>query len=603
MSFFNELKRRNVVRVAIAYAVASWVLLQIADLLLENIAAPPWVIQVMMLVILLGFIASVVIAWAYELTPQGVKRQADVDLDHSITAATGHKLDRIIIGFLALAVVYFVYDKSTTSQLSPAEPASLVAEETAGASEPDAKPDTEPSIAVLPFVNMSPDADQEFFSDGISEELLNLLVKVKGLKVASRTSSFNYKGSDLNLADIAGELHVDHVLEGSVRKSDNRVRITAQLIDADNDRHLWSDSYDRELTDIFQIQEDIANAIVTALTAELGIGLQVVDIGPVTSNISAYDLYLEARELFIARKNLPKSWRLLEQARDLDPQFARAWEALAAVHSVATSWLPGDGIDHESLALAAAYKALEIDPDLSMAYAVIGMKHETTGEGYAGAIRNLNKAIENNSKNATAWLFRGVTQIDMGYTREAVVDLEQCLSIDAGYLNCSHYLALSLLALGETEAAIKQFESTIGKNFHSMDGFFVSYYVHTGQRKLALLVATNAMPTPFTPIKDWIEAIENPHEDQSSRVARFNKWGTEYDLDICDMDAIAIALQQEQCFPTIKNAFLMWQPDTADFRKKPAFKEFVNTHLMEYWSQYGFPPQCRSLENGDFECD
>jgi TolB-like protein len=255
--------------VAIAYAVAAWVLLQIADLVLENVAAPPWIIQVIMLVMLLGFIASLVIAWAYELTPEGVKRQVDIDRNHSITAATGHKLDRIIIGFLTLAVAFFIYDKSTTPQLAPAEPASLVVEEAEGVRQPS----TEPSIAVLPFVNMSNDADQEYFSDGISEEVLNLLVQVEGLKVASRTSSFTYKGENLDIPEIAAELKVNHILEGSVRKAGNRLRITAQLIETGNDRHLWSDSFDRDMSDIFQVQEDIANAIVTALTTELGIGL------------------------------------------------------------------------------------------------------------------------------------------------------------------------------------------------------------------------------------------------------------------------------------------------------------------------------------------
>ena len=191
MSIFNELKRRNVVRVAIAYAVAAWVLLQIADLVLENIAAPLWVIQVMMLVILMGFIASVVIAWAYEMTPEGIKRQADVDRGHSVTAETGHKLDRIIIGFLALAVAYFIYDKATTPELSQPDPTPSPVEQTAVVSENSA----EASIAVLPFVNMSDDAQNEYFSDGISEELLNVLVRVEGLRVPSRTSTFTFKAA------------------------------------------------------------------------------------------------------------------------------------------------------------------------------------------------------------------------------------------------------------------------------------------------------------------------------------------------------------------------------------------------------------------------
>jgi adenylate cyclase len=600
VSLFNELKRRNVLRVGAAYVLASWLLIQVTETIFPLFGFDDAPARIVVIVLAISFLPALIFAWAFEMTPDGLKKESDVDRSHSISPHTGKKLDRMIMVALALALGYFAFDKFVLSASREATMVEVARQE----GRTEALADTiEPSIAVLPFVNMSNDPDQEYFSDGISEEVLNLLVQVEGLKVASRTSSFTYKGENLDIPEIAAELKVNHILEGSVRKVGSRLRITAQLIETRNDRHLWSESFDRDMSDIFQIQEDIANAIVTALTSELGIGLQAVDLGSATSDIDAYDLYLEARELFIARKNLPKSWQLLEQATQLDPQFARAWEALAAVHSVAPSWLPGDGIRHLELSLAAAYKALELDPELSMAYAVIGMAHETTGEGYSGAIRNLSKAIENNSKNATAWLWRGIKLNEMGYRRKAVTDFEQCLAVDAGYLNCSQYLAYGFLVMGKIKAAIGQFEATIENNYHSTDDLFISHYVRTGQRKMALLLATAALRIPSTPIKDWIEAIENPHEDQSSRVARFNQWGADYNLNVCDMNSVSIALQQEQCFPTIANAYLMWHPDTAYFRKKPAFKEFVNTHFMAYWKQNGFPSQCRSLDNGDFECD
>jgi TolB-like protein len=472
------------------------------------------------------------------------------------------------------------------------------------ASEPEPEPVIEEnSIAVLPFINMSADASQDYFSDGLSEELLNVLTHVDGLKVASRTSSFAYKNDNRNIREIARVLRVASILEGSVRKVGNRLRITAQLIDTSNDSHLWSDSYDRDMTDIFEIQADIANAIVAALTEELGVGLEAVSVDSATSNLDAYDLYLKARELFIARVNLPISWELLDQATQMDPNFASAWEVLAAVRSVSTSWFPGDGIDHETLALKAARRALELNPDLSMAYAVIGMKHETTGEGYAGAIRNLDKAIQNNPKNATAWLWRGIIFNDIGYIDKSVSDFKQCLVIDPAYLNCSQYLATALLAQGNIEAAVKQFESTIEENFHSTDDTFVSYYVRSGQRKMAFLVAALAMRNNNAPVKDWIEAIEDPNGDHRSRVERFNQWGKTLNLDICDMKSVAIAMRREDCGPAIKDSGLMWLTDTAYYRKTPAFKEFVNTHLMEYWQGNGFPAQCRALADGDFTCN
>ncbi len=369
----------------------------------------------------------------------------------------------------------------------------------------------ENSIAVLPFTNMSAEPNQDYFSDGLSEELLNVLTHVDGLVVASRTSSFAYKNDSRNIRQISRALRVANILEGSVRKVGDRLRITAQLIDTRNDRHLWSDSYDRDMDDIFQIQDEIANAIVSALTTELGIGLEAVSVDSATSNLDAYDLYLKGRELFIARVNLPTSWQLLEQATSLDPKFARAWEALAAVRSVATSWNRGDGVDHDSLALAAARRALEIDPDLSMAYAVIGMKHQVTGEGYIGAIKNLDIAIKNNPKNATAWLWRGIIFREMGYTEQSLADFEQCLKIDAGYMLCSRYLASSLLYQGQIEAAITEFERTFQFNFRALEDQFVSYYVHTGQRNMALLVAAlDLADYKYGPVKDWIEAIENP---------------------------------------------------------------------------------------------
>ena len=600
MKMLGEMKRRNVFRIGLAYILVAWVLIQVGDLSARILHAPAWVMGVFITLLVSGFPLALYLSWTFAMTTVGIRKESDVNRIASLTRKSGRMLDYITMALLAVVVGMVVMEQYMPDPTVP----EAVLETAHPAIEPEPEPVIdENSIAVLPFINMSADAGQDYFSDGLSEELLNVLTHVEGLNVASRTSSFAYKNDGRNIRQIASTLRVANILEGSVRKVGDRLRITAQLIDTSNDRHLWSDSYDRDMDDIFQIQDEIANAIVSALTIELGVGLQAVNVQSVTSNLDAYDLYLKARELFIARENLPTSWKLLEQATHMDPKFARAWEALAAVHSVATSWFPGDGIDHEALALAAAHRALEIDPGLSMAYAVIGMKHQITGEGYAGAIRNLDVAIENDPKNATAWLWRGIKLKDMGYIAKAVTDFEACLSIDAGYLLCSHYNASSLMALGEIESAIKQFEATLETNFHALDDTFVSYYVHTGQRKMALLLAALALRKQYAPIKDWIEAIENPNDDHTFQIERFNQWGATYNIDVCDMDSVAIALKQDDCFPTVANAGLMWQADTAYFRKTQAFKDFVNTHLIDYWQQNGFPPQCRALDGGDFACD
>ena len=600
MKFLGELKRRNVFRIGMAYIVAGWVLIQIGYIIAQNYAAPAWVMGVFITLLIAGLPIALYFTWTFAITTDGIRKESDLERVDFLTRTTGHKLDYITMALLAVVVGMVALER----YMPLPDRSELTSETALPVTEPEPEPVIEEnSIAVLPFTNMSADANQEYFSDGLSEELLNVLTQVEGLNVASRTSSFAYKNDSRNIRQIARTLRVANILEGSVRKVGDRLRITAQLIDTSNDRHLWSDSYDRDMDDIFQIQDEIANAIVSALTTELGVGLQAVVVDTVTSNLDAYDLYLKARELFIARENLPTSWQLLEQATSMDPQFARAWEALAAVRFVATSWLSGDGIDHSSLALAAAHRALEIDPGLSMAYAVIGMEHETTGEGFAGAIENLDIAIKNDPKNATAWLWRGITFKDMGYIEQARTDFEQCLNVDAGYLICSQYLASSLLAAGKIEAAIRQFESTFEYNFHSTDESFVSYYVRTGQRNMAFLVAALALRKQFAPVRDWIEAIENPLEDHTARVERFNQWGAAYNIDVCDMNEVAVALRQDQCLPTLANAGLIWHPDAAYYRKTSSFKDFVNTHLMEYWQQNGFPSQCRALDGGDFECD
>ena len=603
MKFLGEMKRRNVFRIGMAYIVSAWVVIQMADIIATNFAAPAWVIGVVITFVVAGLPLALFLTWTFAWTIDGLRKESDLLKHPNLIRSSGDRLDYITMALLAVVVGMVALDRYMPVPEGP-EPAVMAAQQ--APPEPEPEPViVENSIAVLPFVNMSAEPDQDYFSDGLSEELLNVLTHVDGLVVASRTSSFAYKNDSRNIRQIARALRVANILEGSVRKVGNRLRITAQLIDTANDRHLWSDSYDRDMDDIFQIQDEIANAIVAALTTELGIGgLRAVSVDSATSNLDAYDLYLKGRELFIARENLPTSWALLEQATSMDPQFARAWEALAAVHSVATSWDRGDGIDHDALSLAAAHRALEIDPDLSMAYAVIGMKHQVTGEGYLGAIKNLDIAIDKDPKNATAWLWRGITYKDMGYIDKSVADFEQCLKIDAGYLLCSHYLASGLLYSGQIEAAIKEFEKSIEYNFHALDDQFVSYYVRTGQRNMAFLIGTLGLQdNKYVPVKEWIEAIEDPLSEHADRVARFNQWGAAYNIDVCDMDTVAIALRQDACFASVDNAGLMWHPDAAYYRKTPAFKEYVNTHLKDYWQQNGHPPQCRQRDDGDYECD
>lgn len=255
LGFIEELKRRNVFRVGIAYAVVSWLIIQVVGVALESFGSPPWVMKTLLVVLAAGLPFALIFAWAFELTPEGLKKEKDVDRSVSITHVTGRKLDYTIIGILIVALAYFAYDKfvltGSENHFPKATQDTSEAPNQNGSLTPPGK-----TIAVLPFVNMSSDPEQEFFSDGISEEILNSLSKVKELQVAGRTSSFAFKGKNQDLRMIGETLGVGHILEGSVRKSGDQVRITAQLIQVDNGFHLWSETYDRKLDNVFAIQED-----------------------------------------------------------------------------------------------------------------------------------------------------------------------------------------------------------------------------------------------------------------------------------------------------------------------------------------------------------
>ena len=613
MSFFDELKRRNVVRVGLAYGIAGWVFLQIADLVLENIEAPSWVIQALMLIVLLGFIAALVIAWAYEMTPEGIKKESEVDRSNSIAGHTGKKLDRVIIGFLVLAVAVLLFERS----MSVPEMASdtISKETTAQVSEPGeertAEPKEvlpgEPSIAVLPFADMSPEQDQGYFSDGISEELLNLLVRVDGLKVASRTSSFAYKGSKQNLAEIADELKVDHVLEGSVRKAGNRIRITAQLIDAGTDRHLWSESFDRELVDIFAIQDEIANAIVTALSAELGIpqNTLAISVATATNNLDAYELYLKARGLFLVRQQLEESIALYERAVELDPDFARAWEGLAAVYVVVESW-GITGRDWESLALQAAERALELEPGLSTPWAVTGEIAKDNGD-YVRAMDHKSRAIQLDPSNATNYLWRGIDFSALGFQTEAIADLERCLEIDPAYTNCKRHLVMSLMIDNKNELALSLLQQSAGIGFTNPFHIqFTQRLVSQGNRLAATIMLYNLAGVDQTfPVAAVVDAMEFPERDHGRGLKKLLNWGENYETTpgfFTNLMAVFKAYQLVE-----PNGYInrwVWLEENAGFRTSEYFAPYVEElGLLAYWREKGFPPDCGPLAGDKFECD
>ena len=442
-NLFIELKRRNVIRVGLAYVVAGWLLLQIADVVLNNIESPDWVFQAILLVVLLGFALALIFAWAYELTPEGLKKEKDVDRSDSITHVTGRKLDFVVIGVLVIALAYFAYDKFVVDE--PGYDSAVAVDDEATETEVP-----EMSIAVLPFVNMSSDPEQEFFSDGISEELLNMLAKFPGLRVAARTSSFQFKGQNQDIGKIADTLNVAHVLEGSVRKAGTRLRITAQLIKADSGYHLWSETYDRELDDIFAVQDEIASAISEALKIKLALDSANNSAQPAiikAANTESYEAYLRGRQLIHrrGRASLEEAVRHLEQSLRLDNNFAPAHAQLA----IATILLLESPQSYGDLSLEQVKRvaiphldrALELEPGLAEGHAGKALLAMDTSD-LSASIEHARKALEANPSyiDAMNWLYLALG--DLGRYQEQALVMDEILETDPlTFIGRTNYIA------------------------------------------------------------------------------------------------------------------------------------------------------------------
>jgi len=465
MSFFNELKRRNVIRVGIAYVVVAWLVMQFTDVVLNNIEAPHWVFQVIMLVLAIGLPLVLVFAWAFELTPEGLKREHEVDRGVSITHKTGRKLDFTIMGIMAVALVYFIWESRFSSEKvsepvsqQAAAQASDAGNENRGEAPGNADKKMEPpalqidrSVAVLPFADLSPEKDQEYFTDGLSEELLNLLAKIPELKVAARTSSFQFKGKSGDVADIGKQLKVAHILEGSVRKSGNRVRITAQLIKTDDGYHLWSDTWDRTLDDVFAIQDEIAGAVV----AELKVSLLGEQPRVAEANPEAYSLYLQGRYFF--NRGDEDSWRkartLQEKALEIDPDFAPAWSSLSEVLWSLAGYGYIDAKEGMLNSRKAAEKALELDPDLASAWVSLSLLLSTVDWDYAAAGDAIKKALELEPGNSTVQGLAGDYAKFMGRFDESIAHYKKSIELDPMYYITYNRLSGSYIRIGQLNEA------------------------------------------------------------------------------------------------------------------------------------------------------
>jgi TolB-like protein len=603
MSLFEELKRRNVIRIAMLYLVSSWALLQLADVLSSLLNVPDFAGSIVIMLLVLGFFPALIFAWVYEMTPEGLKREVDVDRSASMTPETGKKINTVIVVLLVIAIGGLIADRLI--------PAASVEKNIVVTESPSA-PISDLSIAVLPFADLSPGSDQEYFSDGIAEEILNVLVRIEDLKVASRTTSWGFKGQEaLGIPFMAEKMNVRHVLEGSVRKSGDTVRITAQLIDAETDQHLWSETYDRTLTaeSVFEVQDDIAKSIVEQLGIIMDPGAVVANHAADTRNIDAYELYLEAWQLFVERRSLLRAIDLFEQAVAADPGFARAWSGLAATYNVAPGWGFFDR-DYSSLAREAAEQAIRLSPELSLPYAVLALGMNTSWPvDYERVLALFDEALARNPKNTTAYLWRTVVYLDLGYFDQAEWDAQQCLDIDPAYEICRSFLAMARLFAGDTERALEIHETALRHGFNGNNTPFLYLYAATGREFTALnsMAAYNAGRGINKATAYQYRALMDPAFDYMAEKtlidqAHFQAGAAEPDWSPAHPDYLFIYRQYDQ----LRGSELAywWFPYPLEFRNSPYRKRMMrDIGLPEYWRKHGFPPQCRPIGDDDFECD
>jgi TolB-like protein/tetratricopeptide (TPR) repeat protein len=578
-AFLEELKHRKVFRVGIAYAVAAWLLIQIIATVKDALRLPEWSDTLIIILLAIGFPIALILAWAYDVTPAGIRRAEPAAAD-DLPAPSG----------------------------AAAPPRALEAP-------------TEHSIAVLPFVNMSSDPEQEYFSDGISEELLNQLVMLKGLHVAGRTSCFSFKGKNEDLRVIGEKLKVAHILEGSVRKSGNKIRITAQLIKASDGFHLWSKTFDRDLDDIFAIQDETAKAVANTLSLILGVGETLHTGG--TKNVEAYDAYLAGLARFrgFARPDLQQAIHCFEEAVAHDPGFPEAWAFLAETYDTAAHTF----ISEESASLAgksrdAAARAIDLAPDSPASLRAASLL-ALRDRDWATAERHLRRTLqivpgdgETNEAYARFLLY-------VGRAADAVTYARRAANIDPLSLQYNLNLAGALQINCEPDKALAQYRhtATLPGNKAFLHALTIVLGMEMQDREiidehLAALTSTNpATQHPSEVITrdvgqlldapgDALEILRrfaaDPAHDNPLGRTIITVWAAYFGDDV-------LALEQFQALidKRVVAWFIIWRPIQKNMRRLPAFKQLLLTlGLVDYWQATGnWSAFVRPNSNGDFE--
>ena len=608
MSFWGELKRRNVFKIGVAYVIVAWLIIQAVATIFPVLQLPEWAVTLVTSLLIIGFPIALLLAWAYEVTPEGIKRTKEVPLSKSIRHLTGQKLMYVVVALLVIAVAFLIIDNYILErEIIEPESVTTEPEQMPVVSDVEEAPKT---IAVIPFVNLSPDPNQEYFVDGLSEELLNCLSKIAGLSVTSRTSSFLYKDSDKSIQEIAGVLGVDHILEGSVRKAGNALRITAQLIRAKDDFHLWSETYDRELKDIFEVQEDIATAVADELKETLQIG-SLKQLGG-TDNTAAYELYLVARGQLIDFE-MDRALGSIDAALLLDPEFALAYALKSYIHN----GLAYAGSDSRIAAeldagLQAAQKAIELEPNLAEAHLALGIVR-TSEAKWIEAETAYQKALELTTDPSSRHELELAAQyISVGYFEKAKGILEARIRTESNRLWYSQYIELLFAFFGDRQKAEE--ENKIAKELFGDEwrDDIIMFSLRLGSGDIVprdewpkeVSVEFDALGIDLESPEQSLAVYRQIYVNMGDKVPIASLMGISMLAAYFDDPDFAMELIEKVGIQRVDAISNLWYPVMKEVRQLPRFKEFVKEiGLVDYWNEFGWPDLCRPVGDDDFKCD
>lgn len=621
MSFLAELRRRNVIRMAGLYLVGAWLVVQVAATVLPLFDAPGWMARSVVVLLAIGFVPSLVIAWVFEWTPDGLRRDTEVDPAASIAPQTGKRMDRMIVAGLVavialMAVERFWFAQEPTTAAPATAAATAAPAQTAAAINPK-------SIAVLAFENMSADKDNEYFSDGVAEEILNSLAKLDDLRVAGRTSSFYYKGRDEPIGAIGAALGVAHVLDGSVRKQGDRLRISAQLIRVGDGFELWSETFDGTDADVFTLQENIARQVTNQLKVALnaGQGERLVDAG--TKNPDAYQLYLQASSIFDRRDGtrMLDAVRQLQEAIAIDPGYARAYSRLAALHTILPTYFRGRYADRETQVRENARRAIELDPSLAEPWAAMGMSAPLSGGGLIESRQYFEKAIELDPDDVTTNFWFGLTLARSGYNRAGAERMAHGLAVDPLVPNLMRWRGVLYLREGDVDGAeqfLKRAEAAGLRLAGRELGEIAFRRGDVDRAKRIWMDGSDPMLMQLPPEARDVLANGLFGGDEKARaraVAAIDAYLASDPEFVPGMMALwlvqlgqgAQALELERTRVKVDNSDFMaylFSPAGKTLRALPDFPAYLRAKgFPALWDRYGAPDVCRKTESGDWVCD